>query len=283
MNGAVEQLQRLGFSSYEAQAYVSLLQRSPLNGYELARLSGIPRANVYGVLQKLEERGAVVRLEAAESTRYAPVSPEELIQNLRSRLQSSLATAERSLFSLKALGEREHVWNARGYPALLEHAGGLIAAANSRLLVALAPAEAPALREPLDEALARGVEVTTLCLAGCAHECGACRGRIYRYHLAPQPDRRYLVIASDESEVLAGEIDSEEEALSVRTRQRLLVDLAIWHIRNSIALAAMLIDLGDRLEASLTPETRAILASLGPEPAGDWLQHLRMLLGQAGS
>ena len=54
-------LQQLGFSEYEARAYLALLQRNPLNGYELAKVSGLPRANVYAVLQKLEsfatERG----------------------------------------------------------------------------------------------------------------------------------------------------------------------------------------------------------------------------------
>ena len=29
-------LQRLGFSEYEARAYLALLQRNPLNGYELS-------------------------------------------------------------------------------------------------------------------------------------------------------------------------------------------------------------------------------------------------------
>jgi sugar-specific transcriptional regulator TrmB len=71
-------LQQLGFSEYEARAYLALLQRNPLNGYELAKLSGLPRANVYAALQKLEERGAVVRLDIPSRARYAPVAPTEL-------------------------------------------------------------------------------------------------------------------------------------------------------------------------------------------------------------
>ena len=67
-------LQQLGFSEYEARAYLALLQRNPLNGYELAKVSGLPRANVYAVLQKLEERGAVVRLDMPSGARYAPVA-----------------------------------------------------------------------------------------------------------------------------------------------------------------------------------------------------------------
>ncbi len=63
MTEATTLLQELGFGDYEARAYVALLQRSPINGYELAKASGVPRANIYAVLQKLAERGAVVRVD----------------------------------------------------------------------------------------------------------------------------------------------------------------------------------------------------------------------------
>ena len=55
MADVIALLLQLGFSEYEARAYLALLQRNPLNGYELAKVSGLPRANVYAVLQKLED------------------------------------------------------------------------------------------------------------------------------------------------------------------------------------------------------------------------------------
>lgn len=61
MADTVALLQRLGFGDYEARTYITLLQRRPLSGYELAKSSGVPRSNIYTVLRKLEARGAVVR------------------------------------------------------------------------------------------------------------------------------------------------------------------------------------------------------------------------------
>ena len=272
-------LQELGFGQYEAQAYVALLQTEPCSGYELARLSGVPRASLYGVLEKLEQRGAVLRLETAEGARYAAVPPEQVIQRLQARLQSHLDEARRSLCQLQAAGESEPVWNARGYPALLEHAQSLIDQAREQLLLAVSPEEAPALVESLDRALARNVAITTLCLAGCPHECGACRGRVYRYTAAPQDGARSLLVVPDGAEVLAGEIRGNEQAQAVRTRQRLLVDLAGRHIRDGIALAAILLDLDGRLESLLKPETRDVLAGLGccGDQAG-WLEEMQHLL-----
>jgi hypothetical protein len=97
--------------------------------------------------------------------------------------------------------------------------------------------------------------------------------------VAPEKRVRWLVLVSDETEVLAGEIGQGEEALTVRTRQRVLVELAAWYIRHSIALAALLNDLGGRLTNLLTPKTKSVLASVGPaEHKAGWLEHMFLLL-----
>jgi predicted transcriptional regulator len=279
MTKIVTLLQRLGFGEYEAKAYVALLKRNPLNGYELAKASGLPRANVYAVLQKLEERGAVARLDTSEGARYAPVSPKALTQRLGSRFREDLHEARDSLEKIATPVEHEYVWNTRGYAALQEHASACVEATRKRLLVAVWPEEALALANHVARAEKRGVEITTLCLAACAKECGGCRGRIYRYRVAPEKRTRWLVLVSDEAEVLAGEISQGEEALTVRTRQPVLVELAAWYIRHSIALATLLSDVGSRLKHLLKPETKSVLASVGPaEHKAGWLEHMFQLL-----
>jgi predicted transcriptional regulator len=284
MADAVTLLQALGFGDYEARAYVALLQRSPLNGYELAKASRVPRANIYAVLKKLEERGAVVRLDAPAGARYAPVPPLEITRRLSSRFQDGLSAAQHALEELTTPDEHVYVWNAQGYPILLEHARALLDATRERLLVATWPQEAQALASYMAHAEARGVEIITLCLNACPVECGGCYGQIYRNLVAPEGRDRWLVLVPDDAEVLAGEIGASEEALAVRTRQRLLVDLISWYIRHSIALAAILNDLGDRLDRLLDPETRAILQSVGPSlHNGGWLEHMRQLLRHPGS
>jgi predicted transcriptional regulator len=279
MAEAATLLQELGFGDYEARAYVALLQRSPVNGYELAKASGIPRANVYAVLQKLEERGAVVRADEPAGTRYAPVPAEELIRRLGHRVQGVLQAAQEALDEVSSPAEPAQVWTLHGYPALLEHARSLIDATHERLLVAIWPQEAQALAATLAEAAARGVSVTTLCLTACPVECGGCRGRIYPYRTVLDPSSRWLVLVPDGAEVLAGEIGSSAETLSLRTHQALLVELVSGYIRNSIALAAVLQDLGGHLDDLLGPQTHATLSALGGSQSNtSWLEQMRRLL-----
>jgi DNA-binding MarR family transcriptional regulator len=278
---AIQQLQQLGFGQYESQAYVALLQYSPLNGYELAKASGIPRPNIYSTLQKLEERGAVVRLESQDGVRYAPVASDELIQRLRSNFQDSLASAELALNDISNHIDHEHIWNARGYHALLDHGRALVEAAQKQLTVAVFPKEAAALADCIKGAEKRSVEITTLCLSGCPKECGNCRGRVYRYHVAPEQFTRWLVLIPDDEEVLAGEIGPGEDAMAVRTRQRMLISLASWYIRQSILLSAIMDDIGDRLNDWLSPETRECLNSITPGKRNvDWMEPIRRLFHQ---
>jgi len=277
----IDQLQQLGFSQYEAQAYVALLQRNPLTGYELAKVSGIPRPNIYPVLARLEERGAIVRLEDDGGTHYAAVASDELVGRLRSQFQHSLEAARCSLSEINKVSEYEHIWNMRGYPATLEHARAMVDGADKELLAAVWPQEAQALKDNLRAAEQRGVEVTTLCMAGCPRECGNCQGNVHRYPVAPYTQDRWLVLIPDQREVLAGEIKPAGETLSVRTFQKMLVSLASWYIRHSIALAALLRDAGDQIEALLTPETRRVLDSIAPgESQGGWLEHMRQLFAK---
>ena len=290
----MELLQGLGFGDYEARAYVALLQRSPLNGYELARASGIPRANVYSVLDKLEERGAVVRLDTASGARYSAVPPSELMGRIGDRFTQNLSAARRMLEEMATPPDYEYVWNARGYQSLLDHARALVDGAQNRLLVATWAPEAQALASNLAAAQARGVEVTTLCLQGCAAECGGCQGAIFRYRLAPEYAGRWLVLVQDSAEALAGETGPGDDAFTVRTRQRLLVELSAWYIRHSIALAGVVSDLGDQLPGLLSPQTLTALASLGPGgyhgsehdeegergPEAGWLEYMQQAINR---
>lgn len=272
-------LQQLGFSEYEARAYQALLQRSPLNGYELAKASGLPRANVYAVLQKLEERGAAVRLDMPTGARYAPIAPAELTQRIAARFQGVLSATQQALEQVAAPADPTYVWNIQGYAAMIEHASALIDATQEHLLVAIGRQEASALADPLARAETRGATVTTMCLDDCPAECGGCRGTICRSCAAVSPGQHWLILVSDHAEILASEIGPDGDALAVRTRQQIQVNLASWYIRHSIALTAVLSDLGRHEDPVLAPGTRALLRSVDSrEQHGGWLDHMRVLL-----
>ncbi|MEP6775937.1 MAG: helix-turn-helix domain-containing protein [Chloroflexota bacterium] len=279
MKDTAQLLQRLGFGDYEARAYTALLQRSPMTGYEIAKLSRIPRANVYDILPRLEEHGAVVRVDSPSGTKYAAVPPSELMPRLADRFNDDLAAAEEALAGVGTTPVEEYAWNIESPRSVMDHARTLIDSADKELLVAVWPQEAIALESNMTQAQDRGVGITTLCLAACPQECGRCRGRIHRYHISPEDVSRSLVVAADAKEMLAGEIKVDNTAGAVRTTQQMLVELAGLYVRNSVALATLVSDLGDRMPGLLSPEASSALASLGSgTPGRGWLEQMRAAL-----
>ena len=267
-------LKELGFGDYEAKAYVSLVGAGQCNGYEVAKAAGMPRANVYAVLERLVERGAVQRFKTARQVRYAATAPQLLLSSLDKKHQSTLTAAQKALAALTQPDALTPAFNLHDADELLARACADIEAADKTLLVAIQPAEASRLAMPLQRARDRGVAITTLCLEACERECGGCQGQIHRHQLAPKGTARWLLLVADQRQVLLGQFD-RSSAEGVVTAQPLLVELASAFIRQSLTLALLGDELGDQLEGLLSKHTRQVLNRLYPD--GDFLAHIQSL------
>lgn len=252
-------LQALGFTDYEARAYVGLLEAGEVTGYALAKATGIPRANIYAVLEKLAERGAVLRGQGQAGTTWTAVPADTLLGSLGRRHARSLAEAARVLADVGRGEAPTTVFNLHG-DELVERAGQLIDAAHDELLVAIQPSEAARLAAPLREARERGVTITTLCLEACDAPCGGCQGELHRRQLAPDDDSRWLVLAADGRQALVGQW-RPARAEGVATTHPLVVELAGAYIRQSLTLALLDDELAGRFEELLSGQARRWLAA----------------------
>ncbi len=281
MTQVTDQLRQLGFSQYEAEAYVALLEESPANGYEVAKRSGVPRPNIYPVLQKLEAQGIALRVDTPEGSKFVPLPPEELISRLTRQNNAALEAASIGLSEIANPPIREYTLNLHGFPMLFEHTRSMMESVRQRLLLILWPEESLVLAEPLLRARQRGVHMSTLCLNGCLVPCGNCQGDLYRFRLAPPDKSRFLVVVRDGEEMLAGEITPPGEPVAVRTRQSMLVKLAEGYIRNSIALSSIIFNLSNEFEEKRNPN---MLASLNALQGNDrWFDVMHQLILSGGS
>ncbi|MEO6984893.1 MAG: helix-turn-helix domain-containing protein [Paralcaligenes sp.] len=258
----MQALQELGFTEYEARAYTALIDAGELSGYELAKESGIPRANVYAVLDKLLQRGAAQRLQHSGGQRYAAISPDQLLRGIETSQKRALLAAGQALAQRSGRSEPVAVFNLRD-GELLAKAQQLIDACENTLLIAIQPQEASLLAEPLRMARERGVAIITLCLQACEHECGGCQGEIHRYQLAPVDGMRWLVLVADGGTTLIGQLGATAIDGMV-TEHRLVRELAAAYILQSLALAALGGDLAARGDGQLSEEVQHLLKQLYP-------------------
>ena len=148
-----------GISQYETTAYLSLLGRHPVNGSQLSRHSGIPRARIYDVLSSLKAKGMVIELDNGQ---FVPLPPEEMLDRIRNWFNNEVADLE-SRFKAAATGSSyDYVWTIHGYDEVMAKAQGMIKAAGAEVYVRLFPPESASLGQALREAVDRGVQVKVI-------------------------------------------------------------------------------------------------------------------------
>lgn len=268
-------LQKLGFTEYEARAYLALLDGGDLNGYEIAKAAGIPRANVYAVAAKLLQRGAAQRLQSTAGQRYAAVPPERLLSRIETGHKRLLSAARTALAQRPQPQLPTAVFTLRD-DELLTQARQCIDACEQDLLIALQPAGAAQLADALRHAHERGVAITTLCMELCAAECDGCQGDIYRYQMAPADALHWLVLVADQRSALIGQL-SATSIEGVVTEHPLVVELTAAYIKQSLALATLGGALAERFEGLLPQQARQLLDRL--YPGGDFPAYIRSLSG----
>src|SRR5260370_16055474 len=126
--GSVERLIELGFSHYEARAYVGLLGQPPITGYALSNVTGIPQPKVYETLRRLARKGAAIPIEG-EPVRFVALPPAQLLAQLETAFHRRLAGAGGGPTRLVTPPGPGHIPGAPGAPprgGAEEHGSGVV-------------------------------------------------------------------------------------------------------------------------------------------------------------
>ncbi|MFB6141389.1 MAG: TrmB family transcriptional regulator [Halosimplex sp.] len=159
-SGAVEALGRLGLSKYEAQVFIALERLGTGTARDVDRMTDVPRSQVYGAAENLEERG-LVEVQQSNPIQYRAVALEEARETLQERFERE---QERAFDYLEAVRngadhEDEHqegVWTVHGRDNVASRVRQIVADADRQVLYASGPEMiddevAAALRDRADE------------------------------------------------------------------------------------------------------------------------------------
>ncbi|MEF8772534.1 TrmB family transcriptional regulator [Halodesulfurarchaeum sp.] len=173
-------LSELGLTTYEDQAYRTLLGLGATTAKTVATESGVPEGRIYDVLSTLETRGMIRSQEASRPKRYLAVEPEVAVERLAEgkirelegqidRYESIASQASEELGSETAVEER--FWTtAIGTVDSLELLFERIDAADSDVVMVADAVPSPLdldevgpdLLDRLARAIERGVDVSLL-------------------------------------------------------------------------------------------------------------------------
>ncbi len=258
-------LTNLGFTEYEAKAYLALLRQSPLTGYAISRDSGVPRSKIYEVLGSLVSRGDVL-VSHGEPIQYAPKPPAELVESRRQSVQKQLDEAEKGLEQFtNQKTPKDLIWDIRGRDEIFYRLREVIGRAKQQLLVQIWEEDVVEIRDTLARAAERGVAISIVAYGKPdlpfaqvhLHEPGAAE-------ITEEFGGRWVIISIDGREIVTGIVSMGKESRAAWSAHLGIVMPITEQIKHDIYIAIMLNKHREILEASFGPALRDLRQQFGP-------------------
>jgi HTH-type transcriptional regulator, sugar sensing transcriptional regulator len=270
--GAVQRLIELGFSQYEAQAYVGLLGHEPLTGYALSNVTGIPQPKVYETLRRLTAKGIVAAVDG-EPARFVAVPADQLLTDLEDTFRAKLAGAQRELAQATQApdGDGYRVLRSlRRWEAIEETTVAVIDSSRRHVYVSVNCPEPQVIAAAIGRADARGVICDVLHFGepivavrhGRTVGHDSTRGVVYRRHQA-----RHVAVVADSADVVWAVAEDGSAWQSMVGRDSLLAALAKGYIRHDIYVQQIWNEFHDVLSQRWGPGMQQLVGELSARPA----------------
>lgn len=225
----VELLVQFNLTRQEASIYLALLSEGDLNGYEVAKLTGISRSNAYTSLATLVEKGGAYIIEGSV-TKYTPVPIEEFCNNRIRRLKD--ARQDLVNHNPQKREDTEGYITIKGPNHIIDKMKNMISDAKMRVYLSLSRQILEKILPELEDAVHRGLKVVLV-----TNESFNLEGAIVYFMEKMQQQIRLI---ADSASVLTGDIDDGEYSTCLYSKKKNLVDLLRDSMKYEIQLIEMM-------------------------------------------
>jgi HTH-type transcriptional regulator, sugar sensing transcriptional regulator len=136
----LQTLQSFGLTQYEAKAFMALVSTGSASAYQISKVSGIPRARIYDILESLIDRGLVMAEETNNGGKtYQPLPVDAFLEQQKRIWTSSFEAASLGLKQLESRQpQREnHLSTIKGTEGILSFCRTLIQGASNQILLSM--------------------------------------------------------------------------------------------------------------------------------------------------
>jgi len=232
VNKTTQKLVALGFTEYEAKAYIALIEANPATAYEIAKLSGIPTSKIYEVIAKMSDKGLVSIFDTKGKKRYIPIEPSELIESQRNKLETTLDNLKDELTNRTKESTVSYIWNVNDYEYLVEKTVRMIQGAEEFLLISTWPEELSFFIGYLEEANNKGINISIVHFGDVKNPVGQIFQHPIEDTIYSEKGGRGFVLVVDSREALMATIygdDTVEGAWSMNNGFIILAEDYIKH------------------------------------------------------
>ena len=247
----VHEFRQLGFTDYEAKAYLTLCQASPATAYEVSKIAGLAKANIYSALEGLAQRGAVQPVSESP-VKYVPVEPSRLLGQIAASTAARCKELVGRLNRLQLAESTEYVWMIKDDKNIHAKISEMIDRARQHIWIKAPHHLLDSHIQELSRAAKRGVK-TVMVLFG-ERDCLSrfTFGRNSRAYLHEGsgvligPARELITITIDFEEALTANVGKSGHGAF--TRSAPVVYMAESLLRHEVYLAEIFLKFGPQIE-----------------------------------
>ena len=264
MDELVRVLNSLGFSDNEAKVYITLLKSGALNGYEVSKLSGVPRSKVYVLLEALVTKGILVCSHNGKNNIYKAEPASKIERMAMSDIESSLKILREETSKINETKEDDQIWHLENYERILLKLESMIEVAHTEILVQI---WAPDLNQNISKILnikeRQGLNVVTILYdesGNYEHSLDSAFIHGFEERLLLENEARWLMCVVDNEEVLYASIPNERQTTAINTQNRSMIWFASEYVKHDAYCLRLLSDFGVEAKMKYGPDYAGLRA-----------------------
>lgn len=231
MDELILQLKQLGLTEYEAKAYIALVQESPASAAQISKLSTVPRARVYGILDALVEKGVVLKENAEKTTMYRALPVALFIEKAQQDFTKTIEQMDEQLTALEAesIEQQTQILSLQEKESIMQYCRHLLEKAEQTIMISMWEDMYALLREDIERAAAR-VDVKGITIRA-NNVLPTIDTHRTTHHLTTTQNPHWFIIAVDHKEALYGSPVTERFSAFLTDDEMHLYILEdyIWH------------------------------------------------------
>lgn len=224
----IEALMKTGLTRHESELYVALSRDGESNGYEAAKNTGIPRANVYQALAGLVDKGGAAVI-TGDIQRYSATPVLEYCENVTRHMRDVTELIRRECPTRPP--ENDPYLTISGFNNISDKMRNMILHARERIYISATTEELKIVSDELEKLVARGLKAVVI-TNGDVELPGV------TVHVI-QKTQGQIRLISDSSQVLTGTLTGSDSDVCLYSKNQPLIQLVKDSLSNEIKLATI--------------------------------------------
>ncbi|MBN2018148.1 MAG: hypothetical protein JW794_08505 [Candidatus Cloacimonetes bacterium] len=209
-------LTSIGFTRIEAEVYLSLAQGAAQSGYTISNSIGKSRSNVYQALKTLEQKGAIVELQAGRNKQFQAVPIEQVLEQKEKDFLTKKEAITEAFSSIQNREQDDQIYALNTVSQVYTKAEEMIQSAEEVIFIDVQPMQLERIRSVLEETASRGIKIVIL--GDETYEVKGCEIMKYSYYVTPGKTYEpwgldWFCIAVDGGKFLISTFKQQEEEL----------------------------------------------------------------------